>query len=50
MPFVDVVGKAGTVVPEQNCPTELNKGVRGVLIVIVVVNVTAHCPAEGVNV
>ena len=50
IPYVEMVGKAGIVVPAQNGPTELNKGVTGESIVIVNVVVTPHCPASGVNV
>jgi len=50
MPLVEVVGRAGIEAPEQYGPTELKAGVTIGLIVIVSVVVTAHCPAEGVNV
>jgi len=50
MPFVEVVGRAGIEAPEQNGPAELKAGVTTGLIVIVSVVVTAHCPADGVNV
>ena len=50
MPFKDVVGRAGIEAPAQYGPAELKTGVTTGLIVIVSVVVTAHCPAEGVNV
>ena len=50
MLFVDVVGRAGIEAPAQYGPAELKVGVTTGLIVIVSVVVTAHCPAEGVNV
>ena len=51
-PFVDVVDKVGTVLPEQierEVP-KLNVGVSIGLTVTVNVVVAAHCPAFGVNV
>ena len=50
IPFVDVVGNAGIVAPEQYGPTAANVGVTFGVIVIVKVVVNAHCPAVGVNV
>ena len=50
MPFVDVVGKADKVAPEQIGATALKVGVIFGLTVIVNVVVVAHCPAVGVNV
>ena len=42
MPFMDVVGRAGIVAPEQYGPTAANVGVTGVLTVIVREAVVAH--------
>ena len=50
MPFLDVVGRAGIVAPEQYGPTAANVGVTLGLTVIVNVAVVAHSPAVGVNV
>ena len=50
IPFVEVVGKADKVAPEQIGATALNVGVTFGLTVIVKVVVVAHCPALGVKV
>ena len=50
MPFVDVVGKAGTLAPLQYGPTAANVGVTLGVMVIVSEAVVAHCPAVGVKV
>jgi hypothetical protein len=50
IPFVEVVGSAGMVAPEQYGPTAANTGVTMGLMVIVNVVVVAHSPAVGVNV
>jgi len=47
--FVEVVGKALNVAPEQIGATALNVGVTFELTVIVNVCVVAHCPAVGVK-
>jgi hypothetical protein len=48
--FVDDVGSAAIVAPEQNGPTDAKVGVTGAVIVTCKVVVVAHCPAAGVNV
>jgi hypothetical protein len=50
MPFVEVVGSAGIVAPEQYGPTGANVGVTLGLTVIVSVVVVAQRPAVGVKV
>jgi len=52
MPFVDVVGRAGTVPPAQifNVVPKLKVGITFGLTVTVKVVGNAHCPAVGVNV
>ena len=50
IPFVDVVGKAERVAPEQIGATAVTVGVMLVLTVIVNVVVVAHWPASGVKV
>ena len=50
IPFVEVVGKADKVAPEQIGATAVKVGVTFGLTVIVKVVVVAHCPAVGVNV
>ena len=50
IPFVEVVGKAAKVAPEQIGFTVANVGVTFGFTVIVLVIVVAHCPAVGVNV
>ena len=50
IPFVEVVGSADKVPPEQIGATAVNVGVMFGLTVIVNVVVVAHCPAVGVNV
>jgi hypothetical protein len=50
MPFVEVVGNADKIAPEQIGATAVNVGVMFELTVIVNVAVVAHCPAVGVNV
>ena len=50
IPFVEVVGNAAKVAPEQIGFTVANVGVTFGLTVIVRVTVVAHCPAVGVNV
>jgi hypothetical protein len=48
--FVELVGKAGIVAPEQNGPTAANVGVTFGVMAMLNVVVVAHCPAVGVNV
>ena len=48
--FVEVVGNAGMDAPAQYGPTAVNVGVTFGLITMSSVVVTAHCPADGVNV
>ena len=48
--FVELVGNAGIVAPEQYGPTGANVGVTFGVMVIVSVAVVAHWPAVGVNV
>jgi hypothetical protein len=50
MPFVEVVGNTGAVVPVQIVFTEANAGVMLELTVTSNVVAVAHCPAAGVNV
>jgi hypothetical protein len=50
IPFVEVVGNGAMAVPEQNGPTGAKAGVMLLSMVMVIVVVTAHCPASGVNV
>ena len=50
IPFVEVVGKAAKVAPEQIGFITANVGTILELTVIVNVAVVAHCPAVGVNV
>jgi hypothetical protein len=50
IPFVEVVGNADKVAPEQIGATAVKVGVMFGLTVIVNVVVVAHCPAVGVNV
>ena len=50
MPFVEVVGKADNVAPEQSALTCVNAGAIFGLTVMVIVVVVAHCPVVGVNV
>lgn len=52
MPFVELTGNAGTVVPAQmiELVPKLNTGVIFGLTVTVNVVVVAHCPAVGVKV
>ena len=52
MPFVEVVGNAGTAPPSQKVALvpKLNVGVMFGTIVTVNVVVVAHWPADGVNV
>ena len=50
IPFVEVVGNAAKVAPEQIGFTVANVGVTFGFTVIVLVMVVAHCPAVGVNV
>ena len=50
VPFVELVGKALSVAPEQMAATGSNVGVTFGLTVIVSVAVVAHCPAVGVKV
>ncbi len=52
MPFIDVVGNAGTVLPEQivSSVPKLNVGVIFGFTVTSKVAVVAHSPAAGVNV
>ena len=48
--FIEVVGKADKVAPEQIAETEVNVGVIIGFTTIVKVVVEAHCPAVGVKV
>jgi hypothetical protein len=48
--FVEEVGKADNVAPEQIAATCVNVGVRFGFIVMVIVVVVAQSPAVGVNV
>ena len=48
--LLDVVGRAGAVLPWQSGPTCVNAGVIELLITISMVTVVAHCPAAGVKV
>lgn len=50
MPLVEVVGRAGIGAPEQYGPGVGNTGVVFGLIMIVRVDVVAHCPGFGVKV
>ena len=50
IPFVDVVGNAVIVAPEQYGPSGLKVGVVPEVMLIVKVVVDAHCPAVGVKV
>jgi hypothetical protein len=52
IPLLDVLGKTGTVAPEQilTLVPKLNVGVMFGFTVTVNVCVVAHCPAVGVNV
>ena len=50
VPFVEVVGKADNVAPEQIALTCVNTGATFGLTVMVIVVVVAHCPVVGVNV
>ena len=50
VPFVELVGKALSVAPEQIAAIGSNVGVTFGLTVIVSVVVVAHCPAVGVKV
>ena len=50
VPFVELVGKALSVAPEQIAAIGSNVGVTFGLTVIVNVVVVAHCPAVGVKV
>ena len=48
--LMEVVVKAGIVAPEQYGPTVAKVGIIFSSIVMVNVDVVAHCPASGVNV
>jgi hypothetical protein len=48
--FVELVGSAAIVAPEQYGPTEANVGVTFGVMVMASVAVVAHWPASGVNV
>jgi len=50
IPFVEVVGSAGTVDPEQYGPGVVNAGVIFCVITMVMEAVVAHRPGTGVNV
>jgi hypothetical protein len=50
MPLVDVVGRAGMLLPAQYGPKVPKDGFVAGVIVIVRVTLDAHCPALGVNV
>ena len=50
IPFIEVVGRAERVVPEQIAATGVKVGVTFGLTVMVNVAVVAHCPAVGVKV
>jgi hypothetical protein len=49
IPFKDVVGNKGAIVPLQNGAMALNVGIIVGLTVIFIVTVLLHCPALGVN-
>ena len=49
IPFVEVVGKIGAVLPEQSVFVIENVGVIELPTVTFNVNVVAHCPAVGVK-
>jgi len=49
-PLLDVAGSAGAVLFWHKGPIWVNVGVEVGLMVIVKVDVVAHCPAVGVNV
>jgi hypothetical protein len=50
IPLFEVVGNGPKLAPEQYDPRAANVGVILELMVIVIVVVLAHCPAEGVKV
>jgi len=50
IPFMEVVGRAESVAPEQIAATGVKVGVTIGLTVMVNVVVVAHCPAVGVKV
>jgi hypothetical protein len=50
IPFNEVEGNTGAVVPAQKAGTALNVGVTNELTVIEIVVIVPHCPAFGVNV
>jgi hypothetical protein len=49
MPLVEIVGKIGDILPEQNGIIGINIGVVNEFIVIVFVMPVAHCPEVGVK-
>lgn len=49
-PLLEVPGKLGAAVPEQNAAMAVNVGVAGGPTTTVIVTGVAHCPAEGVKV
>ena len=50
IPFIDIVGRTGAVLPEQIGAILLNVGVMLEVILTVNVAVVPHCPGSGVNV
>jgi hypothetical protein len=50
IPFKEVVGNTGAVVPAQKAGIALNVGVTNGLTVIEIVVMAPHCPALGVKV
>jgi hypothetical protein len=50
IPFNEVVGNTGAVVPAQKAGIVLNVGVTNGLTVIEIVVMAPHCPVLGVNV
>lgn len=50
IPFADVAGRTGAGEPLQRGDIAANVGVTGALTVMLMVDGTAHCPVDGVNV
>jgi len=50
MPLLDIAGSVGAAAFWQSGPIAVNVGVTCGLMVIFIVAVVAHCPADGVNV
>ena len=50
IPFNEVVGNTGAVVPAQKAGIVLNVGATNGLTVIEIVVIVPHCPASGVKV